>query len=170
MADPEGLAAALQRWAGTRDNRVKAAVGLLVWHEFWLRRADFRAAAVRVIDGSTVIRWSYARTFAEAGPRCSSSEGNVLNLAVAIGLNDFGLDGLGIQHRQAIARAFATAMSLDDDGREPPFGHVAVYVEDFKPSAVTGLISLEEARAHAAERDEPFRRWVAAEVREVPRG
>ncbi len=113
MASPEELAASLRKWAATQDNADKAAVELLIWHEFWLNRADFRAACVAKVSGYTVIRWRLAREFAEAGPRCATSEETVLRLAVAIALDDFRLSNLGYQHRRAMVEAFARAVGLE---------------------------------------------------------
>lgn len=113
MASPEDLAASLRKWAATQDNSDQAAVDLLIWHEHWILRADFRAACVAKSSGYTVIRWREAREFAESGPRCSTSEETVLRLAVAIALDDFRLSGLGYQHRRAMVEAFARAVGLE---------------------------------------------------------
>jgi hypothetical protein len=123
MASPEELAASLRKWAATQDNSDKAAVELLCWHEGWLLRADFRAACVAKVSGYTVIRWRMAREFAEAGPRCSTAERNVLGLAVALALDDFGLSGFGHAHRRAAAQAFAAAAGLRLEPPVPEAGH-----------------------------------------------
>ena len=112
MADHDKLVAALRKWAATMDDRHGAALELLCWHDFWLRREDFRKACVARVSGDTVIRWREARDFAESQPRCSASQEKVLRLAVAIGLDDFGLSGFGHAHRRAVVRAFATAMGV----------------------------------------------------------
>ena len=111
--EADKLTAALRKWAATQDDARKAAVELICWHEFWLRRADFRAACVARYSGYTVIRWREAREFAESGPRCSTSEEMVLRIAIAIALDDFGLAQFGSQHRRAVVRAFAAAVGLE---------------------------------------------------------
>lgn len=113
MTDIDETVKGLRKWAATMDDRHGAALELLCWHDFWLRRADFREACVARVSGDTVIRWREARELAEGQPRCSTSEETVLRLAVAIGLDDFGLSGLGHAHRRAVVRAFATAAGVD---------------------------------------------------------
>ena len=117
MADFEMTAAGLRNWAANNDPHVRAAVELLVWHEHWIRRTDFHRAAIQW-DGSrgqgragvARIRWAGAREFADSGPRGSTSELAVLDLAIAIGENRYRLSGMGHAHAKAIVRAFAEAL------------------------------------------------------------
>lgn len=121
--DFEALAAGLRAWAaGSRTD--EAAVELLVWHEDWLRRADFTAACVREgWNGVISIHWRTARTFADVGPVCSTTQLNVLRAAAAIGGNEFGLSGLGHIHSYKVAEAFAAALGLRIEGLIPEPGH-----------------------------------------------
>lgn len=121
MADFDTLAAGLRRWTRDNDPHVRAAVELLIWHETWIRRADFANAAV-YWDGSrgtgktrgvAWIKWSDAREFADSGPRASTSEIAVLDLAVAIGENRYKLSQMGHAHARAIVTAFARALDVD---------------------------------------------------------
>jgi hypothetical protein len=118
----EKLAGSLRKWAAA-DNSRTAAVDLLVWHDYWIRRADFIKACTRKVGGVTVIRWEDARTFAEARPGCSTSELNVLRLAIAIGADDFGVSGFGRVHRRRAAEAFAAACGWQLEGDIPEQGH-----------------------------------------------
>lgn len=113
MSDFEDLASALRRWTAGHDSHVRAAVELLIWHEHWLRRADFAKACVhddRAVDGSMWISWREARGFFESQPRGSSSELAILDLAVALGENRYRLSIMGAAHSKAIAQAVASAV------------------------------------------------------------
>jgi hypothetical protein len=113
MADFDETAAGLRAWAATDEPGVQAAVGLLAWHESWLRRADFKAACVGSDQGAPYIRWDMAAKFAAAGPRCSSSEMTILTTAIAIAGDAFGLYGLGRNGRRAVVEAFALQLGVD---------------------------------------------------------
>lgn len=121
MADFDTLAAGLRRWTASHDPHVRAAVELLIWHESWVRRADFSDAAVRW-DGSrgaargrgvAWIDWDAACEFADSRPRASTTELAVLDLAVAIGENRYKLSQMGHAHAAAIVKAFARALGAD---------------------------------------------------------
>lgn len=116
MPDFDAVAAGLRRWTATHDLHVIAAVGLLTWHEQWLRRQDFQRARVRddsAIDGSMWINWRQAREFFDSGPRGSSSELAILDLAVALGENRYRLSIMGDAHSRAIVQAVACALGED---------------------------------------------------------
>jgi hypothetical protein len=128
----EDLAAGLRAWA--KDDQINtAAVELLIWHETFLRRADFIGACVdlpdpddedEVDDGPWArIRWTDAQAFAGSSPRASTTELAVLQLAVAIGSNQFRLSGLGHAHKRASAQAFASACGLRLEPPVPEAGH-----------------------------------------------
>jgi hypothetical protein len=126
MTDFDGLAAKL-RSSANGDCRLQAAVELLVWHEHWLRRADFRRAAMVVRPGGAYINWAKAREFADrvtAGgldaPRASTSEAAILDLAVALGEDRFRLANFGTAHRRMVAHAVVAAVGLADP-KEWPF-------------------------------------------------
>src|SRR5690349_11980599 len=107
------ILASVQRWAAGEGPGVRAAVGLLAWHDRWInRRADFRAACVRYDKDDRVywIRWADARAFAETQPRGSSGEITILNIAVTLGENGLGFSHVGPAHKRAIAEAFMTAL------------------------------------------------------------
>jgi hypothetical protein len=40
----DALIEGLRAWTREHDAHVRAAVELIIWHGFWLRRADFRTA------------------------------------------------------------------------------------------------------------------------------
>jgi hypothetical protein len=103
----------LRNWAAGDQIR-SAAVGLLIWHSYWLRRSDFWRAAIEHYpsDRMAAIRWDKAREYLAAGPSGSASELAVLDIAVTIGENRFRLSGFGPIHRRAVAEAFAAAVGL----------------------------------------------------------
>jgi hypothetical protein len=121
--DFDGLAARLRKWAAGSSAHVRAAVGLLLWHDYWCRRADFARACIRPYRDESVIVWLQAREFAEAGPRCSTSELDVLRVAIAIGSDEFRLAAFGHIHRYKVAEAFAAALGQSLEGLIPEPGH-----------------------------------------------
>lgn len=105
------LAAGLRAWAeGDRINA--AAVELLITHETWVRRADFRDAAMDTSEDMSRINWDAARSFADAGPIGSTTELAVLKLAVAIGSDEYRLASMGSANAGNILQAFATALRV----------------------------------------------------------
>lgn len=46
MTDFDTLVTGLRSWSANRDQHVRAAVELLIWHETWLRRLDFQEACI----------------------------------------------------------------------------------------------------------------------------
>jgi hypothetical protein len=110
MADTETLIKALRAWTREHDAHVRAAVELIIWHGFWLRRQDFVKAAVHRSRYEATIDWGTAREFVDAGARASTSEMAILDLAVALGENRYHLSIMGHAHSKAIARAVARAI------------------------------------------------------------
>jgi hypothetical protein len=104
------LAAALATWTRHHDPNVRAAVGLLLEHDFWLRRPDFTRACVHRDGREAWIDWTAARAFADAGTVASTSEMAVLDLAVALGENRYRLSIMGAANSRAIAAAVARAV------------------------------------------------------------
>ena len=113
MSDFETTVHALRRWAANMDASDRAAVELLAWHEFWLRRRDFTAAAVVNRGVHMAVDWAAARAFAETHPGASTSELAILELAVAIGEDRFRFRIMGAAHSKAIVRAVAQALGED---------------------------------------------------------
>jgi hypothetical protein len=103
------LAAALRAWTQHHDPHVRAAVSLLIDHDFWLRRPDFTRTCVHR-GGEAWIDWQAARAFVEEGPGASTSELAILDLAVALGENRFRLSVMGAANSRAIAAAVARAV------------------------------------------------------------
>jgi hypothetical protein len=117
VADFDETVTGLRNWSASHDAHVRAAVELLAWHGFWLRRADFVKAATGHVGTATYIRWAKAREFADSSPRCSTSEMTVLRLAIAIGNDDLGLTRLGHSHRAEVVKAFADALGVEEISR-----------------------------------------------------
>jgi len=129
----EDLAAGLRGWGRGGTAHEQAAVELLIWHESWLRRPDFRDECITQLAPGLIARinWEEAREFVDRGFTrpgdrplpASSSQRRVLDLAVAIGENQFGLSGLGHAHKRAVAQAFAAACGLRLEPQIPEIGH-----------------------------------------------
>ncbi|WP_219419611.1 hypothetical protein [Pseudonocardia nigra] len=112
-ADTAAMVAGLRAWVRGHDRHVQAAVGLLLAHDVWLRREEFRAACLRrVSDGTYGIDWSAARTGFDAGEfaRASSTEIAVLDLAIALGSDRYRLRSMGDHNARLIAEAVAHAV------------------------------------------------------------
>jgi len=112
MPTTDTLAETLRAWTRSHDPHVRAAVELIIWHDSWLRRADFTSAAIRRGKYESTVDWGAAREFVDAGPRASTSEMAILDLAVALGENRYRLSIMGASHSQAIADAVRTAVGL----------------------------------------------------------
>jgi len=112
--DFESTVAGLRAWA-KGDRIATAATELLIWHETWLRRADFIAACTDSFDEMTAVRWEAARKFAaRKNLRGSTHEVTMLQLAVAVGSDEYRLAGKGRANAAAIMRALAMAMEQED--------------------------------------------------------
>jgi hypothetical protein len=129
----EDLAVGLRGWARSCTRHEQAAAELLIWHETWLRRPDFKEACItqRAPGLVAIINWEQAREFVDRGYSrrgerplpASSSQRRVLDLAVALGEDQFGLSSLGHAHQRAVAQAFAAACGLRLEPAVPEIGH-----------------------------------------------
>ncbi len=131
----EDLAAGLRGYYRGGTEHEQAAVELLIWHETWLRRPDFKGACITQRAAGLVARidWYEAREFIDRGYAqrghsgrplpASTSERAVLDLAVALGEDQFRLAGLGHAHRRAAAQAFAAAVGLQLEAPIPGHNH-----------------------------------------------
>jgi hypothetical protein len=106
------LVAALCAWTRNHDPHVRAAVDLLIEHDFWLRRPDFTRACVHRSGREAWIDWQDARAFADADPGASTSQLAILDLAVALGENRFRLSIMGAANSRSIAAAAARAVGM----------------------------------------------------------
>ena len=113
MSDFDTLVVRLRRWTHDHDPHVREAVELLIWHEMWIRRADFRRACIELGAREAYIDWRKAREFTDAGAMASTSEMAILDLAVAIGENRFKFSIMGAAHSRMIATAVARAVGED---------------------------------------------------------
>jgi hypothetical protein len=108
------VAAGLREWTRSHDAPVQAAVWLLLVHEVWPARVEFRDACVRRADGVVWIDWRAAREAFEAGvfARASSAELAVLDLAITLGQDRYRLRSMGTANAQVIAAAVAAAAGV----------------------------------------------------------
>jgi hypothetical protein len=118
MADAtETLIAGLRAWTKDHDAHVRAAVELLIGNGGWLRRQDFRAACVRGTARKADvpwISWPLARAFYDSGPLGSTSQMAILDLAVALGEDQYRIGIMGHAHRRSIATAVMAACGLGE--------------------------------------------------------
>jgi hypothetical protein len=130
----EDLAAGLRGYYRGGTAHEQAAAELLIWHETWLRRPDFKGACITQLAPGLVaiINWEEAREFIDRGHfgrdqqrplPASSSQRRVLDLAVALGENMFGLSHMGLVHQWHMAAAFARACGCTLEGPIPEPGH-----------------------------------------------
>jgi hypothetical protein len=108
----DALTVALRTWTRGHDPHVRAAVELLIEHDFWLRRADFTRACIVRSGREAYVNWVAARAFADAGAVASTSEMAILDLAVALGENRYRLSIMGDTHSRWIATAVARAVGV----------------------------------------------------------
>jgi hypothetical protein len=113
MPDSDVTEHALRRWAANMDASDRAAVDLLAWHGYWLRRPGFKAAAIENRGAHLAIDWRKAREFCDSGPRASTSEMAILDLAVTLAEDRFRFRIMGDAHAKAIVRAVAQALGED---------------------------------------------------------
>jgi hypothetical protein len=118
VADHDALVAGLRKWAAAQDGHVRAAVDVLVDHEYWLRHEVFTSAwmgVVRYDEDATWIAWDTARGFCESGQvrGASVSQVSVLRFAVALGLDLYRLNFASDGDAEAAVRAVATATGLE---------------------------------------------------------
>jgi hypothetical protein len=130
----EDLVKGLRGWARGQTRHEQAAAELLIWHETWLRRPDFRGACIiqRAPGLVAIINWDAAENFVEwhtyaaPGQRplpASTSEHAILDVVVTLGTNQLRLAGLGHAHRRAVAEAFAAALGQRLEPRKPGHNH-----------------------------------------------
>jgi hypothetical protein len=118
VADSDETVAGLRRWTKDHDPHVRAAVELLIWHGYWLRREDFRAAVIGEGTTEMWVRWGETAGFRNGpGASASSSELAILYIAVTIGSDAFRLSRMNDEQAGAIVRAFATALGVEVTGR-----------------------------------------------------
>jgi hypothetical protein len=110
MSTADPIVTGLRAWIRHHDTHVRAAVELLIEHDFWLRRPDFVRACVHRDSRQAWIDWAAAREFINAGAVASSSEMAILDLATALGENRYRLSIMGAANSTLIATAVAHAV------------------------------------------------------------
>src|SRR4051794_24668923 len=107
------LVAGLRAWTRFHDAHVRSAVELLIGHETWLRRAEFRSACLHLDDdGEVWIDFQAAAAARAAGEfaASSSTERAVLDLAVARGTDRYRFSAMGPANRDLIIRAVRASL------------------------------------------------------------
>jgi hypothetical protein len=105
----------LRAWTKEHDLHVRAAVELLVEHDVWLHRDEFRQTCLeRTSEGGWWIAWYSAReAFDAGGLRCASStEVAVLEFAIALGTDRFRFSRMGAASTRLLMDAVASALGV----------------------------------------------------------
>jgi hypothetical protein len=110
MSAADAIVTGLRAWTRHHDSHVRAAVELLIEHDFWLRRPDFVRACVHRSSREAWIDWAQARQFTGAGAVASSSQMAIPGLAAALGENRYRLPVMGAANSALIATAVARAV------------------------------------------------------------
>lgn len=108
----------LRAWAATSNTNIRAAVDLLIDHDFWLANGAFVRTAVvdkRIdsdVDGA-YIKWHTARQAFDAGMFIgpNTTQMAVLDFAIDLGTDRFRLNNMGKWHLRRMAQAMADATS-----------------------------------------------------------
>jgi hypothetical protein len=107
----------LVRWVeeGDGQRREKAATTLLIEHDRWLRRGDFRRACVDAsrVDRCAVVRWQDARAFVDAHPAEAFSDRVMLEVACTLAIGRFEPLGLDDENRAAVVRAVKSVLEVE---------------------------------------------------------
>ncbi len=108
------VAAGLREWTRSHDLHVRAAVWLLLAHETWPQRSEFRDACVRKAGVEFWIDWRAARAAFDAGEfaRASSTEIAVLDLVIALGEDRYRFRAMSDGNARLIAEAVAAAVGV----------------------------------------------------------
>lgn len=161
------LVKGLRGWARGQTVHEQAAVELLIWQEIWLRRPDFRDAAItqRAPGLVAIINWYEAREFIDRGYcgrgvsyqdklPASSTEHRILNIAVSVGEDEFGLSHLGTVHRWHVAYALSQACGyrLESPVPEPGHNHPAMIPGDPATCSACARETPEARRARGGRR------------------
>ena len=105
------LADKLRAWAKD-DTHNKAAVELLIAHDFWLRREDFIEVAVEKGAGFARINWRRAGDYSDI-VQAPTSAIAVLFTACLIGADMANLNRLDRTNRALVVKAFADALGVE---------------------------------------------------------
>jgi hypothetical protein len=113
IPDIEETVAGLRRWTARHDPHVRAAVELLINDGYWLGREDFREAATSTGPAETWIRWEEARRFRIlGGSTASPTQKMMLDVAIALGNDEYRLSRANDEQALAILGAVAAALAL----------------------------------------------------------
>jgi hypothetical protein len=99
-----------------------AATRLLLWHETWLRRADFRRACLTTRPLG--VNWDAVHEFRDSNPpRASTSQMIMLDVVLVLVEDSLNFRHLGHAHKRAVAEAYATALGQALAEAEPVHNH-----------------------------------------------
>jgi hypothetical protein len=116
MIDLDNLPAELRAWTKNHDNRVRAAVELLIEQDHWLWDEGFTSRCVAIHGGITCLNFAEMKRYHDEGPPCSEGQAAILLVAADLGSGRWKLDTLDGRNRQRVADAVARAMGLMTDG------------------------------------------------------
>ncbi|TKG61502.1 hypothetical protein [Prauserella endophytica] len=107
------LADLIRRWTSTGPSPlILAATNLLLEHEGWLWRADFRRTCIHYFPDEQMARfdWLAVQDLLAEEPRASTSELAILRFACALALDEFSWSAMGTSHQAMLRRAVDTAL------------------------------------------------------------
>ena len=110
----ENLTDSLKRWAAGNDDRVRAAVGLLIEHDHWLWDEGFTERCVSG-DADASFSWidfAEVKRYYDDGPPCSTSEAAILLAIADIGSERWQISTMDGRNRARVVRAVAQAAGV----------------------------------------------------------
>lgn len=95
------------------ENYRKAALELLIWHDYWLKNKTFSELAILEKGENVYISWPQLEESFNNGQfdYASTSQRAVLALAIDLALDRYRFAIMGDAHRAAILEAFTKALS-----------------------------------------------------------
>ncbi|MDX3125733.1 hypothetical protein [Streptomyces scabiei] len=120
--DPDQMTASLKEYA--REGTEAAALGLLIEHDYWLRRIAYHHPQYVMTDGGVPFRLDWIELCKDFGRNklqpCSSTQFKILSIALSIQVFDARINlgdlvaGLDRTNTTAVLRAIATAAGHPD--------------------------------------------------------
>lgn len=115
MADDD-LVTGLRAWVKNHDNRVRAAVELLIEHDHWLWDEGFTERCIFDSNGTPYVNFAEVRRYHDDKPGCSESQAAILLVIADIGSGRWQVDTMDGRNRRRVADAVLRAAGLSNDG------------------------------------------------------
>lgn len=108
----DDLVTGLRAWAKNYDNRVRAAVELLIEHDHWLWDEGFTDRCIFADGALPGINFAEAKRYHDEGLPCSTSQAAILLVIADIGSGRWQIDTMDGRNRQRITDAVSRAAGL----------------------------------------------------------